>query len=304
MENTSDPIIEADQARGRNRPKKKEDDEIPSEINWEKVTMEQREKWKQMFKLKKENLQILMIDLQRMYAMSPLGRDRTFRRYWTFKSVPGLFIEKDENYVEEEYIEDKLVPQNCDIKSKMMENDIINNDKENDKRAENAKEMEPIMNDDVMGNGLDLDEHGDSKDSAMAIKERIDDSNNTLWSFYQDKEDIEKLIESLNPRGVREGPLKLAIMKNKNSIVTAVDTCPVSLLHQNTGRLNTKNVKVQNVKSRNKNTLGHVQNGSAKELMELSMREQLLDIEERIFVGTLGALKNVSRTFTGMLVRW
>lgn len=47
----------------------------------------------------------------------------------------------------------------------------------------------------------------------------------------------------------------------------------------------------QNIKSRSRIAKGQVQNSSAQESLELNLREMLLDLEERIFVGGLGSVK-------------
>lgn len=54
----------------------------------------------------------------------------------------------------------------------------------------------------------------------------------------------------------------------------------------------------QNIKSRSRIAKGQVQDSSAQESLELNLREMLLDLEERIFVGGLGSLK-VSRSVLG-----
>lgn len=36
---------------------------------------------------------------QSVYGVHPIGRDRAYRRYWIFQSLPGLFVEQDDNYV-------------------------------------------------------------------------------------------------------------------------------------------------------------------------------------------------------------
>lgn len=36
---------------------------------------------------------------QSVYAIHPIGRDRAYRRYWLFQSLPGLFVEQDDEYV-------------------------------------------------------------------------------------------------------------------------------------------------------------------------------------------------------------
>jgi len=47
----------------------------------------------------------------------------------------------------------------------------------------------------------------------------------------------------------------------------------------------------QNIKSRSRIAKGLIQNTSAQESLELNLREMLLDLEERVFVGALGSLK-------------
>lgn len=36
-------------------------------------------------------------ELQTKYCMCPLGKDRYYRRYWIFKSLPGVFVEDDDD---------------------------------------------------------------------------------------------------------------------------------------------------------------------------------------------------------------
>lgn len=54
----------------------------------------------------------------------------------------------------------------------------------------------------------------------------------------------------------------------------------------------------QNIKSRSRIAKGLIQNTSAQESLELNLREMILDLEERIFVGSLGSLKVTTSCFT------
>lgn len=36
---------------------------------------------------------------QSIYGVHPIGRDRAYRRYWIFQSLPGLFVEQDDEYL-------------------------------------------------------------------------------------------------------------------------------------------------------------------------------------------------------------
>lgn len=37
--------------------------------------------------------------IQAIYGIHPIGRDRAYRRYWLFQSLPGLFVEQDDDYI-------------------------------------------------------------------------------------------------------------------------------------------------------------------------------------------------------------
>lgn len=45
------------------------------------------------------------------YSINPLGEDRIFRRYWSLRSIPGVFVERDENYINPDF-DFTPVPQN------------------------------------------------------------------------------------------------------------------------------------------------------------------------------------------------
>jgi bromodomain adjacent to zinc finger domain protein 1A len=54
---------------------------------------------KQDFLWKETELQDTINKHERKLGLHPFGRDRAFRRYWWFSTVPGLFVEHDDEYV-------------------------------------------------------------------------------------------------------------------------------------------------------------------------------------------------------------
>lgn len=53
-----------------------------------------------------EQLNEILLDIrtqlrnnQSVYAIHPIGRDRAYKRYWLFQSLPGLFVEQDDEFV-------------------------------------------------------------------------------------------------------------------------------------------------------------------------------------------------------------
>ena len=49
----------------------------------------------------------------------------------------------------------------------------------------------------------------------------------TKWSFYEDVESLDKLILSLNERGLRESLLRTTLLQEKERIVEGLHKCPI-----------------------------------------------------------------------------
>lgn len=47
---------------------------------------------------KERELELQIKKLQSSFNLTPIGRDRAFRRYWIFQTVPGVFVEDDDPY--------------------------------------------------------------------------------------------------------------------------------------------------------------------------------------------------------------
>jgi bromodomain adjacent to zinc finger domain protein 1A len=54
---------------------------------------------KQQFEWKSAELTDVINKHERKLGLQPIGRDRAYRRYWIFTSVPGLFVEHYDEYV-------------------------------------------------------------------------------------------------------------------------------------------------------------------------------------------------------------
>lgn len=119
------------------------------------------------------------------------------------------------------------------------------------------------------------------------------------WAFYRNEEELDLLIASLNGRGFRERALKMAILEQKNKIMDTISKVEVDLLHipeeaendvtddnEGSSKLMTKEWK-----RGRRNVTGMMHNDSAHEGLELNLREMILDLEERIHVGSLGHLR-------------
>lgn len=110
------------------------------------------------------------------------------------------------------------------------------------------------------------------------------------WSYFASKEDIDKLLDALNPRGFREKPLKDAIQQEYKQLSIAVEKCPLKAEIQ----AQKKDSKPKG-RRRNQPTVDKSRYKTMEEFLEANLRDQILDLEDRIWQGGLGSVKNVDR---------
>ncbi|XP_013387932.1 bromodomain adjacent to zinc finger domain protein 1A-like [Lingula anatina] len=339
-------------SKDKNQTEEEEVEEDEEDIDESKLSPEEREalrkkreereaELKELFMKREAELHELVQKLQHGNAVYPLGRDRVYRRFWVFRSVPGLFVEDEELYVPDDLLlpvtqtGDKSnpffgqnLPRQVPLVKPVTEEKSTASDKENDSFDANnmetgddsvAKMENPLgtntVNSENIKNGSgdgtveatggahssqetqnaaekNLASVGvDSKPYEEGFNSQIIPQSKFRWAFYSSPEDIENLLESLNPRGYREGSLKQTLMEQKSQILKSVQETPVDLLIKDTNEESSSDQRYVNIKSRNRTTQGAVKNNSAQEFLELQLRELLLDTEERIYAGSLGTLK-------------
>ena len=94
----------------------------------------------------------------------------------------------------------------------------------------------------------------------------------TTWQCYSCKEDIESLIQSLNPRGIRENELRQNLLQHLQDEHLFISKCIFQREREFPSLVPKYN--------------------STEEFFELYLREQILDIEEKIHLGNLGYIRN------------
>ena len=215
--------------------------------------------------------------------------------------LAGVFVEDNEDYIPEDFLQ-------CVIDQKLDEKSA-GSDKENESFDDGKKAFSTVLSENPLAvSSLDnktetvsteeeklevMDTVQENKmPASQSVNEQIQCRGTSCWSFFQSEAELEHLMDSLNPRGFREGPLRQALCDQKQLLSDALSNCPQHLLRFDNAHGNhDKTVKYQNVRNRNKVTQGAVKNASAQEFLELNLREICLDIEERLHVGTLGQLK-------------
>ncbi|XP_021510903.2 bromodomain adjacent to zinc finger domain protein 1A isoform X1 [Meriones unguiculatus] len=200
----------------------------------------------------------------------PLGRDRLYRRYWIFPSIPGLFIEEDFSGL----TEDMLLPRPSSFHSNAPSHDP----------QVSVKTEESFMSEST--SSLDQGPFDDS----ILLPKPVHKPNR--WCFYSSCEQLDQLIEALNSRGHRESALKETLLQEKSRICAQLAHFSEEKFHfSDKPQADGKPVSSRGRSSSACDTAPM----SAERQLELRLRDFLLDIEDRIYQGTLGAIKVTDR---------
>ncbi|XP_027891149.1 bromodomain adjacent to zinc finger domain protein 1A [Xiphophorus couchianus] len=199
-----------------------------------------------------EKVQELLQRIQKAAACTcllPLGKDRLFRRYWLIPSACALFVEEDFFGL----TEDMLLP--CPKPSEDAAANMEDTKAETEQPGENA--------------GSSLSAHG------------VPVNRPNQWYFYSSIEEVDQLIEALNPRGHRESGLREALLQDRDKLQLLLQSCDQS--------------KYRLLTTQPGNTERSPCSASAESRMEVRLRDLLLDLEDRIHQGSLGTLKVMDR---------
>lgn len=240
-------------------------------------------------------------------AIQPLGRDRVYRRYWVFRSLRGLFVEDDdpdqhlllepesesESENNEEGSDDEgkeegkengslSFDSNDLVKTKKQQTGLVNGDATVKKECFERK----VMN---MFKAYDLVREASEDETWSELYRKRPMAK---WSYFASREDIDGLLEALNPRGFRERLLKDAIQQEYKQLALAVDKCPLKADLQ----AQKKESKPKGKRGgRNQPTVDKSRYKTMEEFIEANLRDQILDLEDRIWQGGLGVIRNIDR---------
>ncbi|CAB3249511.1 unnamed protein product [Arctia plantaginis] len=275
------------------------DEETKAAID--KLTAENEEKRKEYEKKLKE-LQIELFDFT-----SYVGSDRAFRRYWVGRGVAGLFAEaggeargactKPVAQLPPAAAADTLAHV-----TKLFEaqRERAGSDKENESGANSrgSSPKKPLTN----LNGLSHKLNG-LESTTQQLRDLLmctGDINSCYvhgkaerprWVVYHTEEQLDGLIQSLNKRGLRESELRQNLEQDRANLLHHISRCPVHLLNPAAASSppppthhNTRHRKFQP-------SLNVPPDSSLSEALELSLRDHILELEEKIFHGCLGSLK-------------
>lgn len=220
-------------------------------IDWDQLSPEEKKCIKEWSVRKEKELLMEVMRLQPTSAIFPLGRDRTYRRYWIFNSVPGIFVEDDEEFV----------PDCCLLSVEQHVTKAVEKMEQSDKNY-------------------------------VSVEKQLTERGKIKWSFYWTLQQLDDLISALNPRGFREGPLRLALIEHKHHLAELIPNCDSVFLssakvEEKFNGIDSIEYKLEDCKAEEKFQVVF----AVDNLLEKALREMILDIEERIHFGSLGSLK-------------
>lgn len=271
------PSLGADDTR---QSEEKKTDEPKEEV------METEEERKMKIDEELNDLRNELAEASAIVNLRPVGCDRYRRRYWLFTCLPGLYMEDCRSPAESE--------------KTMQENDLsmtqirpyetpgltqrLPQSTPTDVSVSAMNHQPPVQP--SPQSTLDLIAEPQAAPVHLQGGYRHDhDTYNPLeesgspapqcWSCWASPEVIDSLLSSLNQRGQREVVLKKALESQKQHILRTLSQCPFG--------------------SNNAVCLSpnQPQYDSANDFLELYLREQILDIEEKIYIGNLGFMKDV-----------
>ncbi|KAG4068705.1 hypothetical protein HA402_002396 [Bradysia odoriphaga] len=237
-----------------------------------------------------------------------LGSDRAYRMYWLFESLPGLFIEHQpfggqcfENPVENIHeLANCASADRFSVVKTMVSNQYYGNDKENEidnyltkkKNGTNVKVADDpsiIKNEPVKWSQADLLMcTGDS--STCPVHPKFDPKR-SVWSFLHTEEELNALIESLNPKGIREKGLRDNLESEKELILNHIKDCPFDKLQIDPVAKDGLIEDLHNMKTYKNANMNFPKGTEITLIVEAKLVEAILEMEMNVQTGHLGSIK-------------
>ncbi|XP_019881429.2 bromodomain adjacent to zinc finger domain protein 1A isoform X2 [Aethina tumida] len=224
-----------------------------------------------------------------------LGYDRAFRKYFKLESVPGVFVNFEEEY-----------PGVCLDTAVKQFSELVNADKSQiiqhvkkvyEEMNSSDKENEPAEKVNGTRNSLQQTEKEICNDLLLCSADpknciiHSENAERTKWAFFKTAEEIDDLIKALNKRGIRESELLQVLKMDKENLCKLIERTPVAQLN---GEIEVEE-KPQNRKKPVKDkyedaNLGFPADMSLEDVLHNALIDNILEMEDKIFAGNLGSL--------------
>ncbi|XP_065062653.1 bromodomain adjacent to zinc finger domain protein 1A-like isoform X2 [Rhopilema esculentum] len=272
---------------------------------------EEEHRKREEFKRQEQELLEEISKYSSIRSVAPLGLDRIYNRYWSFRHVDGLFVEADEKAKQlAENVGDKFDENEYDC-SEDSQTKGIDDDFAETKQDSESRTVFPKVS---LNEIIKLKNDGKPFCDTLFKKYRckMDDQRRKLiphskvistvienvrkgmdphvyakkcrypWSAYGATNEIDHLIDSLSPRGRREFRLKGKLDKISEKLGMAIGNCTLLTAVKEEDHGKTRQSKQEIDKSLFK---------SMEDFLEANLRDQLLEFEERLWLASLGIIK-------------
>jgi len=296
---------------------------------------------------KERELQNALINCQNQVYVHCLGRDRAYRRYWTFHSLPAIFVEHNDDEIgpcleegtpwnpaagpiseEEAFERAKEILSKTDENSELTEHKLAEITQTYSKKPPtlkqqtlnvngSIKEKEESKDGEEKKEGEEKMETDEAKETATEEQKEpcapwgicVPDTDvcvvhstilpKTRWSFFSSIEELDSLIDSLNPRGYREGELRERLIAEREELERKLKRAGAVAVLKKTDddlekEMERKLEALQKQREKNKRYGGALAlpvGTKLTDMLEISLRDQILELEEKIFIGSLGNLQ-------------
>ncbi|XP_021170469.2 tyrosine-protein kinase BAZ1B isoform X1 [Fundulus heteroclitus] len=150
---------------------------------------------------------------------TPLGTDRNHNRYWLFSDVvPGLYIEK--GWVHDG-IDYSFTPP-AEEKPAEAETEEEEEDSEAASAPDSQPDSQEAEKDDASVDGAASEGVQQGAAPDVCIETTVPKQGQNLWFIIDSPAELEELVESLHPQGVRESQLKLKIQSRYQDILHSI----------------------------------------------------------------------------------
>lgn len=237
------------------------------------------------FDRKEQELKQKLKGAKEKIMMAPLGEDRAYRRYYIAYSIPAVIVEDDAVNIGDQCVIGGTPKHKITNHSPaFMKQFLQNSGKQNAPLSTVAQLKEP-SNGNVDKIAKDEQSHlictGDRQTCFVHNRELP----RNIWRFISSREQLDELIAALDDRGVREKALKVTLNAELENLRSVIDKTPLFALNRNFENSRKNKLPSQLIRD---SALFEVRPCFA---LELSFREILLGLEERISAGNLGYLK-------------
>ncbi|CAG9839448.1 unnamed protein product [Diabrotica balteata] len=269
---------------------KGEPDKLKSKLDTlEGVAERQRYKYNQKTKKVMENI---------YDGQTVLGTDRAYRKYLKINSVPAIFVNDEDEHTG--ICNDSICGQNPELVDAsrqqllhyMRKKYITSSPKSSNRRKVNGTLDTPLP--------LVVDENN-AKELLMctANPETCPVHSKSIervkWSIIYHEIQLQEVEDRLNKRGIREGELLQVIQNYKEKLEYVVTHTPSNIFAESMVGKEELDDLGPRVTRKPASNLGYPHTMSTSEILENVLLDNILEIEEKLFGGSLGELQVKSR---------